>query len=85
MDILVWIWRGWIQPGIIFEDFVRLQFCSPVSPPRDDSSPAFILVVSFGRCIFNLSSESVGFLRQTSVGGTGNDFCVSQLADRVFI
>lgn len=55
-----------------------------MSPPRADSSSTFIMVVSFGRCIFRLSSESVGFMLQASLGGSADYFSVSQLADRVF-
>lgn len=41
-------------------------------------------MVSFGRCIFKLDSESVGILLQASLGGFAAGFNVSQLSDRVF-
>lgn len=72
------------RPGIIFEDYVRLRLGSLVCPSWADFPSAFILVVSFERCVFRLSHGSVGFLLQASLGGSADVFCVSQLADRVF-
>jgi hypothetical protein len=41
-------------------------------------------VVSFGRCIFKLNSDSVGHLLQAALGGFATGFEVLQLADLVF-
>jgi hypothetical protein len=71
-------------PGIIFEDSIRLCLTSLVCPVCPDLSSAFLLVISFGRCIFKLTPELVGFLLQASLGGFATGFKVTQLADRIF-
>ena len=71
-------------PGIAFEDSIRLSLASPVCPERPGLRSAFWLVISFGRCIFKLDTNSVGFLLQASLGGFAAGFDVTQLSDRVF-
>jgi hypothetical protein len=72
------------RPGIAFEDSLRRCMASPVCPERPGLPLAFWLVISFGRCIFKLDSDSVGFLLQASLGGSATGFDVTQLSDRVF-
>lgn len=47
-------------------------------------SNGFILVVSFGRCKFRLSEESVALILQATIGGSALLFHVRLLNDRVF-
>jgi hypothetical protein len=70
--------------GINFEDSIRLRLASPVCPEHPDLPSAFWLVISFGRCIFKLDTDSVGFLLQASLVGYAAGFNVTQLSDRVF-
>jgi hypothetical protein len=70
--------------GIAFEDFLRLSLASLVCPERPGLPLAFWLVISFGRCIFKLDTDSVGFLLQASLGRFAVGFDVTQLSDRVF-
>jgi hypothetical protein len=72
------------RPGLDFEDSLRLNLASSVCPARPSLLSSFWLVVSFGRCIFKLNSDSVGHLLQAALGGFTSGFEVLQLADRVF-
>jgi hypothetical protein len=57
------------RPGLAFEDSLRLNLASSICPARSCLRPSFWLVVSFGRCIFKLNSDSVGHLLQAALGG----------------
>jgi hypothetical protein len=70
--------------GIVFEDSLRLCLASSVCPARPSLLSSFWLVVSFGRCIFKLNSDSVGYLLQAALRGFAAGFEVLQLSDRVF-
>jgi hypothetical protein len=72
------------RSGIAFEDSLRLCLASSVCPARPGLPSSFWLVVSFGRCIFKLNSDSVGHLLQAALGGFAAGFEVHQLSDRVF-
>jgi hypothetical protein len=72
------------RPGLAFEDSLRLNLASSFCPARPCLRSSFWLVVSFGRCIFKLNSDSVGHLLQAALGGFASGFEVLQLADRVF-
>jgi hypothetical protein len=67
------------RPGIIFEDSLRLCLASSVCPARPSLPSTFWLVISFGRCIFKLNSDSVGYLLQAALGGFAVGFEVHQL------
>ena len=58
------------------------MFGSSVSPISPDQ--AFFLVVSFGRCKFQLSPTSVSVILQATIGGLAGDFDVLALGDRFF-
>jgi len=70
------------RPGIGVQKVVRSKFGCSVSP--SNQSRAFFLVVSFGRCKFRLSPESVGLTLQATLGGIAADFDVLPLSERVF-
>jgi hypothetical protein len=72
------------RSGLAFEDSLRLNLTSSVCPARLCLRSSFWLVVSFGRCIFKLNSDSIGHLLQAALGGFASGFEVLQLADRVF-
>jgi hypothetical protein len=72
------------RPGLAFEDSLRHNLASSVCPARPRLRSSFWLVVSFGRCIFMLNSDSVGHLLQAALGGFAPGFEVLQIADRVF-
>jgi hypothetical protein len=72
------------RPGIVFEDSLRLCLASSVYPARTSLPSTFWLVISFGRCIFKLNSDFVGYLLQAALGGFTTGFEVHQLSDRVF-
>jgi hypothetical protein len=72
------------RPGLAFEDSLRINLASSVCPARPSLRSSFWLVVSFGRCIFKLNSDSVGHILQAALGGFASGFEVLQLADRVF-
>ena len=58
------------------------MFGSSVSPISPDQP--FFLVVSFGRCKFQLSPTSVSVILQATIGGLAGDFDVLALGDRFF-
>lgn len=70
------------SPGIKIQEKLQSIFNLPVS--SELSRTSFALVVSFGRCKFRLSIDSVGFLLQATIGGIASQFRVSQLSTRVF-
>jgi hypothetical protein len=72
------------RSGIVFEDSLKLCLASSVCPARPSLPSSFWLVVSFGRCIFKLNSDSVGYLLQAALGGFAAGFEVHQLSDWVF-
>jgi hypothetical protein len=72
------------RSGIAFDDSLRLCLASSVCPARPRIPSSFWLVVSFGRCIFKLNSNSVGHLLQAALGGFAAGFEVLQLSDQVF-
>jgi hypothetical protein len=72
------------RPGLAFEDSLRLSLASSVCPACPSLLSSFWLVVSFGRCIFKLNSDSVGHLLQAALGGFAAGFEVLHLSDRVF-
>ena len=51
----------------------------PASPAK-----GFFLVLSFGRCKYRLTVESVGLILQATIGGSASLFHVQFLSDRVF-
>lgn len=55
----------------------------PISS-QDHSPLSFALVVAFARCKFRLDPSSVSLILQATIGGTADNFRVSQLADRTF-
>jgi hypothetical protein len=65
------------QSGIIFEDYIRRRLASLVCSRCLDLPSTFWLVISFGRCIFKLDTDSVGYLLQASLGGFANGFNVT--------
>ena len=71
------------RPGIRVQAAINQRFGLPVSL-SGISSGVFFLVASFGRCKFHLCSLSMGLLHQATIGGIAQDFCVLQLAPRVF-
>jgi hypothetical protein len=47
-------------------------------------SKEFVLLVSVGRCKFQLSEFSVGLILQATLGGSATDFRLIPIADQVF-
>lgn len=70
-------------PGIEFQHAVWNRWNLRIHDQSGNSS-TFLLVVSFGRCKWRLSSGSVGFLLQVVIGGFVASFDMLQLSDRVF-
>jgi hypothetical protein len=55
-----------------------------VSTSSADGRDGFFLVVSFGRCKFQLSEQSVGIILQATLGGVAADFRPKHIFDKVF-
>jgi hypothetical protein len=71
-------------PGLGFQSAIHARFGIPINHFPGLGLKEFFLVVSFGRCKFQLSEESVGFFIQATVGGIAADFRPQQLSARVF-
>lgn len=56
------------RPGRVFELEIRRKFGTSITPDSPHSRP-FLLVVSFGRCRFRLSPQSVSLILQAVIGG----------------
>lgn len=72
------------RPGLGVQSAVLSKFGLPVSLPPDSRIKDFLLVVSFGRCKFRLTEDSVSHILQATIGGSAAEFRPVQLADRVF-
>lgn len=68
------------DPGIKFASLILQRFGCALSPNKALSSPAFHLVVSFGRCALRLNEDSVGLILQACLGGIAKDFNVFHLS-----
>lgn len=73
-----------VRIGRDFSDKI-LKLCGvPVAYGEDGPSSLFALLVSFSRFRFMLSPELVGACLASILGGTSNNFAVSQLDDQIF-
>lgn len=72
------------RPGRVVAAEILRRFGSSVCAPSSPTSPEFFLVISFGRCLFRLSEQSVASILQAVLGGHASAFRVLQLSDRVF-
>lgn len=70
--------------GIKFASLVSQHFGCSVSPNKALSSPAFHLIVSFGRCALRLNEDSVGLILQACFGGIAKDYNVIHLSGWMF-
>jgi hypothetical protein len=66
------------RPGRVVEAEIRRKFGTSVSPISPQPHP-FLLVVSFGRCKYRLTSLSVSLILQAVIGGLAHDFQVVRL------
>jgi hypothetical protein len=73
-----------LQSGLDLQSKIWRQFHLLVSPSMDLWQKEFLLVDSFGRCMFRLDPLSVGFLLRAVIGGLAQDFNVIALSDQVF-
>lgn len=73
-----------LRPGIGVQSAVLDKFGLPITLPIEKSFDDFVLVISFGRCKFRLTEESVGKILQATIGGNASDFRTVQIDDRVF-
>jgi hypothetical protein len=71
------------KPGRV-QAAIWSRFGDLVSPSSADGCDDFILVVSFGRCKFKLTEQSVDLILQATLGGEAADFRPKQLSDGVF-
>jgi hypothetical protein len=60
------------------------HFSDLVSPSSAEGRGGFILVVSFGRCKFQLSEQSVSLILQAMLGGVTAEFRPNHIYGRVF-
>jgi hypothetical protein len=67
--------------GNFFKADVKRRFRSTVHPLGKANH--FLLVVSFGRAIFKLDTDSVSTALESCIGGLGDDLHVIQLSERV--
>jgi hypothetical protein len=72
------------SPGLGVQSAVHARFGIPVNHFPGLGLREFFLMVSFGRCKFQLSEETAGLLIQATVGGVAADFRPQQLSARVF-
>lgn len=72
-----------LAPGRKIQEQVWRKFGLPISWP-DLGHSSFDMVVSFDRCKFRLSPESVGLLLPGTIGGSASHCHVSHLLDHVF-
>lgn len=72
------------RPGLGVQSVVGSKFGLSVSAPLGGNFGSFVLVVSFGRCKFRLSEDSVGKILQATIGGVVGEFRSVQLDDQVF-
>lgn len=73
-----------LRPGLGVQPVIQEKYGLLVLVPAGPSLGDFVLVVSFGRCKFRLTEESVGNILQATIGGLAANFRPVQLADRVF-
>jgi hypothetical protein len=73
-----------MQSGLDLQLEIWRRFHLPVSFSQDLPQAEFFLVASFGWCKFRLDSSIVGFLLQSTIGGSAKDFNVLSLSERVF-
>lgn len=77
-------------PGLVFrsgkvvEAEILRKYGTSVCVHPSFSSKGFFLVVSFGRCKYRLSVNSVASILQATIGGDARLFDVRVLGDRVF-
>jgi hypothetical protein len=69
------------QPSAGIQADVRHRYGQPVKffPPLGFKE--FYIIVSFGRCKFQLLESSIGFLLQTTLGGVAADFRLQCISD----
>jgi hypothetical protein len=76
---------GWnFQPGVGVQAAIHAHYGEPVNHFPVQGLMEFFLIVSLGRCKFNLLEKTIGFLLEATIGGTAVDFRLQQISDRVF-
>jgi hypothetical protein len=76
---------GWsFLSGAGVQAVIRNHFGEPVNFYPIHGLREFTLLVSFGRCKYHLTEQSVGLLLQATIGGVAVDFRPQQISDRVF-
>lgn len=73
-----------LRPGIGVQKAIWSRYGMPVTQKDGDGIKDFLLVASFGRCVFRLNSDSVAAMLHATLGGSLADFRPIQLDDRVF-
>ncbi|TVU11173.1 hypothetical protein EJB05_44742, partial [Eragrostis curvula] len=72
------------RPGFGVQSAVKNRLNSLINFSPGNGTSEFFLLASFGRCVYRLNEESVGFILQATLGGIAADFRPMQLKDRVF-
>ncbi|TVT98028.1 hypothetical protein EJB05_56697, partial [Eragrostis curvula] len=72
------------RPGVGVQSAILDRLDSHLNFKPGSGQSEFLLVVSFGRCVFRLTEETVSLILQATIGGVAADFRPAQLDDRVF-
>jgi hypothetical protein len=70
--------------GFAFSSEVRSSLGRPVFSPTPDLGSSFWLIAAFSRSRLRLSSDSVGFILQSILGGSADLFSVVELEQQLF-
>jgi hypothetical protein len=70
--------------GISFSSEVRSSLGRPVCSPTPDLGSSFWLITAFSRSRLRLSSDSVGLILQSILGGSADLFSVVELEQQLF-
>jgi hypothetical protein len=70
--------------GLSFSSEVRSSLGRPVCSPTPDLGSSFWLIAAFSRSRLRLSSDSVGFILQSILGGSADLFSVVELEQQLF-
>lgn len=73
-----------LSPGLVFSSNVRKYLGVYVNYTGKTASKEFVLLVSFSRFKFRLSSDAVGICLQAALGGTAKCFEAVKLQDQIF-
>jgi len=72
------------RPRKVVEAEILRKFGLPVCPSSSPPSSEFLLVLSFGRCKYELNELSAALILESVIRGSAGDFRVRSLGHRVF-